>query len=125
MFTKNRIKLLSALAIILIVGLFLVINNLRPVSERKKSGREKLNVKKEVQKISRRISLLSDSIKEFSDKSLLFYQRAKLYKSINKYNEALEDYKIFIEKTNNSDLKEKAKKEIKSIEKVKEFLENQ
>ncbi len=125
MFNKNRIRLLSALAVVLVIGFFLVINNLRPVSERKKKGQERLNPKKELQKISKRISVLSDSIKKFPEKPILFYKRAGLYKSINKYDNALEDYSTFIEKTKDGKLKSIAEKEFESVKKVKRFLEKQ
>ncbi len=125
MFNKNRIRLLSALAVVLVIGFFLVINNLRPVSERKKKGEERLNPKKELQKISKRISVLSDSIKKYPEKPILFYKRAGLYKSINKYGKAIEDYEYFIKKTKKQDLKTKAEKELESVKKVKRFLEKQ
>ncbi len=125
MFNKNRIRLLSALAVILVIGFFLVINNLRPVSERKKKGRERLDSKIEWQKINNRISILSDSIKDFPENYNLFYQRARLYKSINEYGKAIDDYSIFITGTNSQDLKTKAKNELESVKNVKRFLDKQ
>ncbi len=125
MFNKNRIRLFIALAVILIVGFFLVINNLRPVSERKATGREKLDTKKELQKINNRIAVLSDSIVKFPGEALLYYKRAGLYKSINKYEKAIEDYEYFVENAENQDVKTKAIKELESAKQVQRFLEKQ
>jgi len=123
MLTKNKIRLFIALGIILIVGFTNTLLNLRPVSERKKHKQEKIDYKQELKNINDKIFSISIKIKNDTSDSKLFLDRARLYKSINKYDKAIVDYNDFIMKTSDDSLKEQAKKELKSCENIKNHLE--
>ncbi len=121
MLTKNRIKLLIALGIILIIGFTNTIFHLRPVSDRKKNKFEKLDTKKELQNALIAIKLLTDSIAKDSSSPIMHLKRARYYKSINKFNEAIVDYNKFLKNNTNSSLGEKAKSELKSCVKIQKY----
>lgn len=123
MFTKNRIRLLIALGIILIVGFSNTLLNLRPVSERKKNNQEKVDYKKELESAESSIKILSESIKQDRSDSKLVLKRAQLYKSINKFEEAIVDYENFIKYSNDQELLTIAKKELKSCKTVKSHFD--
>jgi len=121
MLTKNRIRLFIALGIILIIGFSNSLLNLRPVSERKKNKQEKLDTKKELKNALDKIASLTDSISKFQTKADLYLKRARFYKSINKFDKAIVDYKIFIEKNTDSVLNEIADKELKSCKEIQSY----
>jgi len=123
MFNKNRIRLLIALGVILIIGAFIVVNNLRPVSERKRNKQEKIDSKKELENALKSIKSLTDSISENSKNQMLLIKRAKKYKSINKFDEAIKDLKIVINSASDSKVKEIAQKELQSCENIKAHLD--
>lgn len=123
MWTKSRIRLFIALAVIMVGGAILSLNNLRPVSERKQNNSRKIDSAEEVQKTQNKIKILSDSIKEYSKINTTILNRARLYKSINNLEEAIVDYNNFIAKTTDDKLKMIAQKELKSLQNVKEHLE--
>jgi len=124
MMTKNRIRLLIAMGIILVVGFTYTQFHLRPVSERKKNNREKIDYKLELKKTNEKINSISKKIEnnEGSDSKLLL-NRARLYKSINKFDKAIVDYKKIIEKAGESNLAQQAKSELKVCENIKKHLD--
>lgn len=123
MFNKNRIRLLIALALILIIGAFITINNLRPVSDRKKNNQEKLDSEKELNSALESIKSLSDSISNSKKTDIYLLKRAEIYKSINKFDEAINDLKLVVNSSKDLELKEKARKELKSCINIKEHLD--
>ena len=111
--TKNRIKLFIALALILIVGFANTLLHLRPVSERKQNDQEKIDYKTELKNTNKKIDSLTKLINIKNLDSKLLLNRARLYKSINKYNNAIVDYNNFIQLSEDVELKSKAQKELK------------
>jgi len=125
MWTKNRIRLMALLGMILIIGTFVVLKNLRPVSEHKRKNSKKLDVNEELQKAKTSISILSDSIKRFPAKNELLLKRARIYGSINMYNSAISDFSEFVRITDNDELKKKALKELEAAKKIMKLLNKQ
>ncbi len=120
--TKNRIKLFVALAVILIVGFTNTLLHLRPVSDRKKNDQEKIDYKTELKNTNKKIDSLTKLINIKDSDSKLLLNRAQLYKSINKYNNAIVDYNNFIQLSEDVELKSKAQKELKYCKTIKNHL---
>jgi len=120
--TKNRIKLFVALAVILIVGFTNTLLHLRPVSDRKQNDLEKIDYKTELKNTNKKIDSLTKLIIIKDSDSKLLLNRAGLYKSINKYDNAIVDYNNFIKLSEDVELKSKAQKELKYCKTIKDHL---
>ena len=115
---KKKIILFSTLAIILLIGAFISLNHKRPGKIRGKS----LDSKKEVKLTLQRIKNITDSIALTPQNTGLYFQRAKLYFTINKWDEAIADYNTIIKTSKDTSEISLAKSKLKSCKQVKNYL---
>ena len=115
---KRKIILFTTLAVILITGTIISLTHRRPGPMTGKS----LDSKKEVKLTMQKINDISDSIHAFPEKTALYFRRAHLYRTINKFDMAIEDYNTIMKISKDSSELKLAEEKKKSCIKVKNYL---
>lgn len=123
MWTNRRIGVIVTLIIIMILGAIISLTNQRPKSNREKNKSEVYLKNENINEINIQIKSLSDSIILTPKAYSLRLKRARLFKSINKFDEAISDYNYYL--NNISSENTKIQQELQAVIKVKEFLVKQ
>ena len=107
----------------MILGAIISLTNQRPKSNREKNKSEVYLKNENINEINIQIKSLSDSIILTPKAYSLRLKRARLFKSINKFDEAISDYNYYL--NNISSENTKIQQELQAVIKVKEFLVKQ